>query len=344
LRVLIVKLGAMGDVIMSLSMISALRSLDPRAHVTWMVGKGSRALLELVDCVDRLVVLDETRLLRGALPGRIREVATAWRSVCGESFDLVVTAHRDRRYRILAAPVRARERRSFSHSGRSGPIPGRYHGNEYARLILGQDGPGNRQYALPEIARVLPPVPFERSGKDSIVVLAPGGARNVLRDDPLRRWPVEFYAEVARRELARSRQVVLVGGEGDVQLRPCFAGLPLVDLIGRTSVPELVATVRAANVVVTHDSLVLHLAQLARAPIVALFGPTSPSERMCAPPMQHAGGRRESSILWGGAHLPCRPCYDGLNYARCPVNKCMHDLSPEMVTEAIEQVIRPGER
>lgn len=330
----------MGDVIMSLSMIPALRAMDPRSHLTWMVGRASRALLELVDPVDRLVEIDETRLLRGSLPEQMREIARAWRAVAGESFDLVITAHRDWRYRVLTSPVRAKERRSWAHDGRSGPIPGRYHGDEYVRLVSGQDGPDSPRYGLPEITRDLPPIPFDRSAADSMVVIAPGGARNVLRDDPLRRWPVELYAEVARQEIARSRRVVLVGGEGDAPLRACFAGLPVIDLIGRTSLMELVATVRAADVVVTHDSLVLHLAQLARVPVVALFGPTVPSERVSDAALRHAQGRGQVSVLWGGARLPCRPCYDGLNYARCPANKCMQDISPEMVSQAIAQVAR----
>lgn len=339
MRVLIVKLGAIGDVIMSLTMIPALRAANPDAHLTWVVGRGIAPLLELIDGIDTVLAVDDQQLLCGGVLGRTRSILSVWGALGARHFELVVTAHGDWRYRLLTVPVLAQERRYFRAVGRSGPIRGRYHGGEYARLITGQDGPAAPRYDLPRITRPLPVAPFARRPEERIVVLAPGGARNLLRDDALRRWPVEHYALLAHALTQRGFQVVLVGAGHDSQFRPAFDGLPVTDLIGKTSLPELAATFRAANIIVTHDSGALHLARLMRTPVVALFGPTSPLERIPSPECPQPGSHPQALVIWGGAHLPCRPCYDGVHYAACPMNECLRSVSPDQVLCQVDRLL-----
>lgn len=337
MRVLVVKLGAMGDVIMSLTMVTALRALDPTAHLTWIVGQASRPILDLVAGIDKIICVDERRIMRGTLREQTQAVFRLWLKLAGRHFDLVITAHADRRYRILSLPVVATERRAWARGGRAGPLPGRYHASEYARLISNRDGPASPNYDLPQVAQELPRLPFDRCDHQALVVLAPGGARNVMRDDPLRRWPIERYVELARALLASGCTVVAVGAKHELHVGEAFAGTGVISLVGRTSFPELVATIRAADVVVTHDSLALHLSRLARTPVVALFGPTSPHEKV--PPVRSAGPDSAMRVLWGGENLPCRPCYDGVNYFACPVNKCMRDISSDEVMGSIRGIL-----
>jgi len=327
MRVLVIKVGAIGDVIMSLTMISALRVLHPDTHLTWVVGKTSQPILDWIEGVDTTIVVDEQRLLAGRFDSRLRETLRLWRALAGKSFDLVVTGHSDPRYRLLSAPVRTRARRSFARGTRAGPLPGRYHGDEYARLISDLDGPATLRYELPRIVRPLPAPPLERDGKAPIVVLAPGGARNVLRDDALRRWPLESYVELARTLIRSGYRVLLTGAADEKALADGFSSLPVTDLIGRTSLPELAAIFQSARVVVTHDSLALHLARLVRTAAVALFGPTSPWDKV--------PDETQVRVLWGGAALPCRPCYDGVNYFSCPSNICMRTISADQVARAV---------
>jgi heptosyltransferase II len=337
MRVLVVKLGAIGDVIMSLTIVSALRAQRPAAHLTWIVGRTSRPILELIDGIDAIVEVDEQRLFRGGMLVRASEILAVWRRVAGKSFDLVITGHPDPRYRLLTLPVSAAARRGFARQGRDGPLPGRMHSHEYARLVSGSDGPDAPVYQLPVIARRLPPAPFKRDHGDRVVVLASGGARNVMRDDPLRRWPVRSYAALAQALVSRGYTVVLVGAPHDRSILPEFAGVPVIDLIGRTTLPELAATFGASDVVVTHDSLALHMAGLARTDVVALFGPTSPAEKV--PTISGGAGLAgRVRVIWGGEHLACRPCYDGRSFYDCKSNKCMSEIAVSDVLAAVEEI------
>jgi heptosyltransferase-2 len=78
----------------------------------------------------------------------------------------------------------------------------------------------------------------------------------------------------------------------------------------------------------------MHLARLVRAPLVALFGPTSPAEFMLED--------ERTTVLWGGRHLACRPCYDGRDFAECRDNVCMQSISVDDAWAAVEQLIARG--
>ena len=110
-----------------------------------------------------------------------------------------------------------------------------------------------------------------------LIALAPGGARNTLRDQPLKRWPLEKYAEVAERAVDFGWGVMITGAPSDEWISPAFRKIPVIDLVGKTTITDLVSVYNCCDAVVTHDSGPMHLAALAGAPLVALFGPTDPS-------------------------------------------------------------------
>jgi lipopolysaccharide heptosyltransferase II len=335
-RILIVKIGAIGDAAMMLGAARALRErLD--ATITWVVGTAAADLVVASGVAAETIVVDERMLLKGTVGEKVLALASVWRKLFGQSYDLIAIGHRDWRYRLLAAVSSSRERTSFSRIGadcRWLPVPGRYHGNEYARLMASADGPGLPAVELgwlkvpcPDRLRSLLP----RDSNVSLVAIAPGGARNLLRNDDLRRWPVERYVHLAKRLLQSGLSVALIGASSDAWVRQPFRHIPVLDLIGKTGVLDLLGVFGRCTAVVTHDSGPMHLAMLAGTPVVALFGPTNPAERI--PLGQNA------VVLWGGEQLPCRPCYDGKNYAQCRENACLQQISVDMVVGALNKLI-----
>ena len=332
MRVLIVKIGAVGDVVMALPLLSALRGAGA-SEVTWLCGQGVAPLLGLVEGVDEIVTLDEKALFRGKPLTRVREIARVWRRLIGRSFDLIIMAHPDVRYRTLTAPLIGGRRKSLG-KGRDGLIRGRHHSNEYVRLALGLEGPSVPCAALPVIRPELPEsfsAMFGGAGQGN-VALAPGGARNVLRENALRRWPLESYAELAKRLVKAGVNVILTGDAADEWTLAAFRDLPIQSLIGKTGLTDLLAVYARCSVVVAHDSGPLHLAQLARTPLVALFGPTSPLDFV----LHLSGGK----VFWGGAGLSCRPCYDGRDFAACDNNVCLKEIEVDSVCDAVVEVLR----
>lgn len=305
-QILVVKLAAIGDVVMALPLVSALKKKFPQSVITWIVGSLAAPLLRAVPLIDHIVEVNETALLKGALTQRISAIGKLWNQIGGRSVDLVLTLHSDPRYRILTWPVRCRDKRHWS------PTPGRYHAQEWLRFL----DPEESALEYPPIQ--LPPSPVLSDGRP-LIVLAPGGAKNTLADDPLRRWPVAHYVELARL-LAPKARVLLTGGHSDTWVTPHFQ---CENWIGRLELLELVALLKQSALLITHDSGPLHLAKLVKTPALALFGPTNPHEK--------TSPQESVEILWGGERLACRPCYNGKTYAACTNNMCLKSISPETV-------------
>ena len=307
-RYLIVKLAALGDVAMASTLVPAIRGRDPQAHVSWLCGRGVEPLVRLFCGVDEVLVANEEALLQGTTRGRLIAMLALWRTLAPRRFDVTLLAHADARYRVALGPARLGTVSTLAprNPGRVLPVPGRYFGDEYARMLDVGESAGPLIGHAPLASLSMPA--DDPSAPDGFgVVLVPGGARNVLRESALRRWPLERYREVAARLLAIGRRVTLVGDAADAWVRPSFAGLDVRDEIGARTIPGTLTVLAHADLVITHDTGPLHLAELVRAPLLALFGPTMPSQFMLPRP--------EAEALWGGANLACRPCYDGREFA-----------------------------
>jgi heptosyltransferase-2 len=267
-------------------------------------------------------------------------MVSLWRRLSRYRFTEVLIAHADRRFALIALGCRGARVAMLSRaiSERTNPIQGRFYGDEYARLLDATKtmGPVTMRHDIADVRAMLwaDGPPSEAPRRRPLVVLAPGGARNVLRDAPVRRWPVDRYALVARTLIERGCEVALAGDDGDRWVLDAFAGVAVRDVVGRASLEETLRLLAAASLVVSHDTGPMHLARAVRAPLIALFGPTMPRQML---------GTTPSTVvtLWGGDKLPCRPCYNGRDFADCRDNLCMQDISAQLV---IDHALRLLER
>jgi heptosyltransferase-2 len=328
-RFLIAKIAAMGDVIMASAMLPAIHSACPDAHVTWLTDKALAPLVRRFEGVGEIIAIPAGKLLTGNAWDRAVSLANCWKSLGLRRWDRGIVAHADPRYRLLMAGARITSL-TVQPAVRSAERPLPWMGAQYTALI--GEAAGNTPATL---ARLIPSHGKATQPARPGIVLAPGGARNVLRDDPLRRWPLAHWRQLAT-ELTRSGYTVtLVGGANDTHDAAAVAAAApgVVNLAGRTSLEELLALIEYAPLVVTHDSGTLHLAALTRTPAVALFGPTVAAERI--PP------GAPIAVATAAASLPCAPCYDGRNYAPCAHNRCLADVPVDTVLRLIERQLRP---
>jgi len=156
-KVLIVKLAAIGDVVMALPMVTALRAETPDVHITWLCGRKAAPLVRLVNGIDAVIAVDEAAMLAGTVPAQVVSVIDAWLHIGARRFDAVYIAHGDSRYGVLTWTVRAQMRRSLRGSpARRGIVHGRSHPDEYLRLVTGRDDYRAVRFSPPEITVNLP--------------------------------------------------------------------------------------------------------------------------------------------------------------------------------------------
>lgn len=332
-RALIVKLGAIGDVVMAVPAVYGLHRQGYR--IDWVCGHGVHSLLGCYSWVNAIPVNDRT-VLHGTPAARLQSLLGLWQRLGRTRYDLCATLYYDRRWRILTLPVRAARNLTLSRTDRARRIlPTRHHTGEFARILLGLADTCRDTSLAPLRPDTLPASPLPHKAAARRIALVPGGASNTLRQQTLRRWPVDRYATIATALLDQGCEVILLGGPDDLWVRDSFAALighpNLLDVLGTLTLPEVIATADTCDLVLTHDTGPLHLAGLSRAPILALFGPTDPGSFLPRRP-----GVR---VLWGGADFACRPCYDGRNFAPCPDNGCMQSISVATVLQEIETML-----
>jgi heptosyltransferase-2 len=335
-RILIIRIAGIGDVAVASTVLERLRVDQPDAEITWLCGSSAASLVKLYDTVCDVIVVDERALFRGNPLMRARTIVALWAKLIPRRFDRVLLLHVDKRYRLLVAPLVGASICALSRAehGAMIPVPARWLGDEYARLVGGTAhvGPIERRFGMSDLrAQFTATRPTDNRTR---VVLVPGGARNVLRDDALRRWPVANYVELAGLLIDRGVDVVLVGSPDDAWVTPAFDDMAVDNRIGTLDLTGSLHAMRNCDLVVSHDTGPMHLARLVRTPLVALFGPTIPAQVLWMD--------ETVTALWGGAHLACRPCFDGREFATCTDNICISSVSPERVLAAALERLSNG--
>ncbi len=340
-RVLVLKIGALGDVLRTTPILRPLRAGGP-THVTWVVGEAARPLLEGHSRIDRLWVPSvETSALLSV-----------------EEFDLVLSIDKDPYSTSLATRVTAAEKRGFGRDRFGSLVPlhpdARYaydlglsdrlkffenrktyqeivfemcglpwHGEEYdlPGFESEQDSPAQGGPARRAAIRAAAGVP---RGEGPVVGLNTG-AGGIFAN---KAWTVPGYVELARRLASTGHRVVLLGGPAEAAKNARIAaeaGGAAIDPGSGRSLPEFARLVGASDLVVTGDTLGMHLAIAARVPVVVLFGSTCPQEI-------ELYGRGEKIVT----PIDCHPCY----LRTCAISpSCQDRIEPEVVEAACRRVL-----
>ena len=155
---------------------------------------------------------------------------------------------------------------------------------------------------------------------------------------PLRRWPLERFAELSKRLLdARADiRIVVTGTRSEApdaqRIVEHVRSSRCVALAGETTFPELLALYAMASVMVTNDSGPAHFASMLDLPTVVLFGPETPQ--------LYAPLGRSAQVLY--ARFACSPCVSVYNQKRSPCNRslCLEAIPVGQVLEAVLGALR----
>lgn len=326
-KILVVKLGAIGDVVMSLAMINEIDKKYPEARITWIAGKTVEPLINSIPRIDEAIIINDSDLLTGNLVKKFIVLFKMWITLFGKRYDLIITAYKDKRYKLLTSTALGKVKKDFIGKVRQTTLThGRYHALEYMRLIDDTDDWQMSAATFPE-CNIIPSPNLESTflkPGTKCVAIAPGGSKNLLSITDERRWPVENYVHVAIELIKRKFTVIIIGAESDSWVSEYFENTPVVNLIGKTSITDVVYIYKNCNLLISHDTGLLHLAKLSGIHTIALFGPVDPRWRV--------GKNENIKTIWGGVDLYCAPCYNGKTFAECDNNICMKNIDPESVT------------
>jgi lipopolysaccharide heptosyltransferase II len=326
MRVLIVLPGALGDVVRALPLLGRLRRAWAEAWIAWAVEPLSAPLLAEHPWLDETLVFARERGLRAFLPflARVRR----------GRFDLVLDLGRGLKSALIARASGAPERLGFARrDGREG-------GWLLATRSLPPQDPMRPKLehflafadalGLPPapVAFGLAPTPAEAEEAAALTAALPRPlvAACVGSSCPSRRWFPDRMAELVDR---LGGGAVLLGAAADAAFAAavCRAARGRVrDLVGRTTLRQLLAVLACADVAVGPDSGALHLAAAVGTRVVSLWGATSP--------LRSAPFGNERFTVTGDA--PCAPCF----LRTCPIDRvCMQAISVAAVHARVMEAL-----
>jgi lipopolysaccharide heptosyltransferase II len=333
-NILIFKISSLGDIILSVPSLRAIRNKFKTAVIKVMVDVKFREVLENCPYIDEVITCDFSNRDKGLnllrLAGNLRK----------DNFDISIDFQNNRKSHLL----------SFLAS-----IPERYgYNNGKYSLFL------NRKIRLPEkkvspvehqgyISGLLGITHFDASLELWESPESQNWADELLKNEWLKKdqeiiafslsasekwktknWPITNFAKLADMlAVKRSARVLLVGTEASRAHADEFmkkTDVKPINAVGRTDINGMISLIKRCDAVVTGDSAPMHVASAAGIPFVALFGPTDPR--------RHLPSQEKARVISGKTR--CSPCYKATCFLGC---RCMKAIKPEEVFDCLRQII-----
>jgi lipopolysaccharide heptosyltransferase II len=319
-RILIRSTNWLGDAVMSVPAVRAIKAGRPDTHVTILAPAKLAQIWQAVPEVDEVIAIEKRDGVFGVarricgkfdvailFPNSVRSALEAW--LAGIPRRVGYPGHR--RAWLLNQPFREKKKKSVASE------PPRHQVEHYLRLaeFVGAEIDG---WSLAE------PRPPATEAVARIAV-CPGAEYG-----PAKRWPAERFAKVIQQVSAgRACEWCLVGVEKDAPIAEEIArasGVSVRNLAGKTSLAELMTLLRTCTLLLTNDTGTMHLAALLGVPVVAIFGSTEPA--LTGPLGEGHRVLRH--------HVDCSPCF----LRECPIDfRCMKAIEPPEVVAAIEGML-----
>lgn len=316
-RILIRSSNWLGDAVMSVPAVRAIKNGRPDARVTVAAPVNIAPMWKLVPEVDTIIPLPNDSLLPVIsllkrqrnfdvailFPNSLRVALESWLS--GIPRRVGYRGH----WRRLLLDQTVREPRK--------PGPPEHHSLRFLRIARECGAETPNAQSLPQTSNLKP--------QTSKLGLCPGAEYG-----PAKRWLPERFAEVAAKVSAQSSaQWILFGTKNDMAIGDQIAtaiGDHCVNRIGHTTLDQLIDELRECRLVLTNDTGTMHLAALLGVPVVAIFGSTEP---------RLTGPLGDSHIILRH-HVECSPCF----LRECPIDfRCMKAVRSEEVADSVLSIL-----
>jgi heptosyltransferase-1 len=327
-RVLVILMGALGDVVRGLYIVDMIKKASPTTHITWLVEPACAGIVRLHAQVDEVLVFQRPRGIRGVLSLR--------RELQSRSFDVTLDLQRHFKSGLFSWLSRSPRRIGFhrrdakemnwlfntEHVDPQGESIAKVDHYQTFLERIGVSSDGDLSSGLSHITLDTVSAPWGHELSKRYIALILGSSWD-SKD-----WPEEGYAGLLG--LIGEETVVLLGDKTKVEMAARLEKVPtkakIVNTAGKTTLAELVALVRGARACIGPDSGPGHIAGAVGVPHITLFGPT--------PMLRNAP--RGSEHLAISAAVACSPCKRRV----CPgLGKvCMRLITPKAVLERLAMV------
>jgi lipopolysaccharide heptosyltransferase II len=360
-RILIIRLDLIGDLVLSLTVVRALKRAYPEAEIDLLATPSSARVALHDPNLSEIIAYDPNIWRRPKALVQLknwREARKLARRMRSRHYDLAVSIYANWAA-VLAVLSGAKRRVGYGPEGYPGfmtdPVPGGIPGRwrHYAPL----DDKHEVDYCL-ELAKAagatltledrIPHLYVDKQSQleveqmlhdagvqpDEQVIVCHVSSNN----GQSKRWPIPYWATLIDRLVREEHaQVVLSGASSDL---PIIEGVMrrmqerAINLAGKTSLTQLAALLQRADLVISGDSGPMHMAVAVDTPLIAIHGPTNPS----------LGGPVSPDATILRSHIWCSPCYNAKDPADCRfyTTQCMKNILPSVVFAVAREKLYAG--
>lgn len=334
-KILIIKWSALGDIILSLPAMKAVRKKFPNAYIIVLTSVAGRQILDRYNYADEYIIYENKKWLNG-----YKELLSVSKAARDLRIDLVLDLQNNRKSHLTAFMSLARRRIGYK-SGKMDFL-----------LNEGISGAKERLSPIQHQFKLLKALEIEEEEKTALRLL-PNDKDNkeielllkeawIGQNQPLiginfassirwhtKRWPLEFYAKLCDLLAQKGIRVIITGAINEREQAKELISLTCskpINAAGKTTIMQLAALIKKCKVFVTGDSAPMHIAAAVGIPFVALFGPTDPK--------RHLESYERYELIY--KNLDCSPCYR----SKCPSRKCIKNITPEEVVNAVISLLK----
>jgi len=344
LKILMVRLSAIGDVVHCLPALYSLRKTFPEAYIGWVVEDKAADILVGNPLLDKVYILPKKKWKKQGLTiDTCKEFAEFINTLRKEKFDIAIDFQELFKSGLITFLSGAKRRIAHAKTREFADI----FINEKLKAhdIFDPDKMIIKRYLEPteylgasvdEIKFCLPPVNNETKEYIDSLISDIDKNKPVIICSPATVWYtkhwIEYYWSELIDKLAPDYNVIFIGASQDKNLVDRIISMANTDiaisLVGKTNLPELIELFNRADIVIAPDTGPAHIANAGEKPaIITIFGSTG-FKRSCP------YGEKHIAL---SAQLPCQPCFS----RKCPEKtlkmECMKHITPEIVFNAINK-------
>jgi len=328
-KILIIRLSSIGDILLATPLLRVLRKKFPVAEIDFIIKQQYSDLLKTNPYINNLITFDAS--------DGWKELKSIKKQLKERKYNLIVDIHKNFRSFYLKTS-----------------LPGKkisYKKYVFKRLMLAKLGWNLYREVIPVSQRYIdclslfgiendlmgPEFFLENTAQKNIDILLINNG--LSKDQPTiclapgaglatKRWPVENFINIAQKFLNElNAQIILLGDKQDQSLTQKIADQlsgRVLDLAGKLNIMETACAMNHADLVITNDTGLMHLASALNKKIIAIFGPTT--RELGFFPLNPFARVIENN------NLKCRPCTKKKK-KKCPKDhfKCMKEINPELV-------------
>lgn len=348
-KILVAKLRHHGDVLLTAPVFSVLRQRFPEAEIEAYIYLSTAPMLEGHKAINGFVLYDQAIKKKGFFKKLIYELKLLWQ-MRQKKYDLVINLTEGDRGALVALVSKAKVRIGFDPE-KSGMFGKSRCYTHLARKCHQTRHTVERDLDVLRCLGIFPAVE-DRILSFFIPDLAYTRVKQLLAEEgigkefvllhPVSRWlfkclPEKTLAQVIEHLHSKGEKIVLTASSDPLELEmnhrimELAKGIPIVHLGGKISLKELGALISLSKLLICVDSVPLHIASALKAPVLAIFGPTS--EKTWAP-WQNPYARIVAE------QMTCRPCYmPGCGGSR--KSDCLEVLTSKKICCEIDRLFTP---